>query len=87
MGFSLSQNYPNPFNPATNIKFEIPKTGFVSLKIFDMIGNEISSLVSESKPPGSYDVSWDASNFPSGVYFYELRAGEFTERKKMVLVK
>lgn len=87
VGFALTQNYPNPFNPATNIKFEIPKTGFVSLKIFDMIGNEISSLVSESKPPGSYDVSWDASNFPSGVYFYELRAGEFTERKKMVLVK
>lgn len=87
VGFSLSQNHPNPFNPATNINFEISKPGYVSLKIFDVIGNEIKSLVSETKSPGSYNVSWDASSFPSGVYFYELRAGEFTERKKMVLVK
>ena len=86
-GFFLSQNYPNPFNPATIIQYEIPKSGYVTLKVYDAIGNEISALVSETKSAGSYKVSWDASNYPSGVYFYELRAGEFTERKKMVLVK
>jgi glucose/arabinose dehydrogenase len=86
-GFHLSQNYPNPFNPVTDIKFEIHKSGYVTIKIFDVAGSELSSLVNETRSPGSYNVTWDASNFPSGVYFYELRAGEYSERKKMVLVK
>ncbi len=85
--FSLSQNYPNPFNPITNIKYEIPKSGFVTLKICNVLGIEISTLVNETRQQGSHEVTWDASDFPSGVYFYELSAGEFTERKKMVLVK
>ncbi len=87
LGYSLSQNYPNPFNPLTNIKYEMPKTEFVTLKIFNALGMEINTLVNETKQQGSYEVTWDASNFPSGVYFYELSIGEFTERKKMVLVK
>ncbi|MBE2217407.1 MAG: PQQ-dependent sugar dehydrogenase [Ignavibacteria bacterium] len=87
VSFHLSQNYPNPFNPATNIQYEIPKSGYVSLKVYDAVGNEVSKLAGETKSPGSYEVTWDASNFPSGVYFCELRAGEYSERKKMVLVK
>jgi glucose/arabinose dehydrogenase len=85
--FSLSQNYPNPFNPVTGIKYEIPREGFVSLKIYNVLGIEIAALVNESKQPGNYEVSWDASNFPSGVYFYELSVGDFKKRKKMVLIK
>jgi glucose/arabinose dehydrogenase len=87
VGYKLEQNYPNPFNPVTSIKYEIQKSGFVSLKIFDVLGVEVTSLIYENKQQGSYEVSWDASNFPSGVYFYELNAGNFKERKKMVLIK
>ncbi|NOS83686.1 MAG: T9SS type A sorting domain-containing protein [Ignavibacteria bacterium] len=95
VGYKLEQNYPNPFNPVTSIKYEIPKTGFVTLKIFNALGMELTALVNETKQQGSYEVSWDASNFSSGVYFYELSArqnagsstGEFTERRKMVLIK
>ena len=93
--FSLSQNYPNPFNPVTNIKFEIPKTGFVKITVYDLLGREVTSLVNEQMQPGSYSVDWDASNFPSGVYFYRLEAGDpstgsgrsFVESRKMVLIK
>jgi glucose/arabinose dehydrogenase len=87
VGFSLSQNYPNPFNPTTSIKYEIPKNEFVILKIFNVLGIEVATLLNETKQQGSYGVSWDAANFPSGVYFYELQAGDFKERKKMVLIK
>ena len=87
VGYYLSQNYPNPFNPVTSIKYEIPISSLVTLKIYNALGMELTTLVNETKQQGSYEVTWDASNFPSGVYFYELTAGEFTERKKMVLVK
>ena len=87
VGYSLSQNYPNPFNPVTSIIYEIPNSSLVTLKIFNALGMEVTTLVNETKQQGSYEVTWDATNFPSGVYFYELTAGEFTERKKMVLVK
>ena len=87
IGFSLSQNYPNPFNPATNIKFEVPKSGWVTMRIFNSLGIEVSTLLNETRQQGIHEVFWDASNFPSGVYFYELRAGEYSERKKMVLIK
>ncbi len=87
VGYSVSQNYPNPFNPVTSIRYEIPKEGIVSLKIYNVLGSEVSTLVNETKQQGSYEVTWDAANYPSGVYFYELSADEFTERKKMVLVK
>jgi hypothetical protein len=87
VSFELFQNYPNPFNPITSIKYEIPRSGFVSLKIFDVLGNEIASLVNETKQQGSYEVSWDASSQPTGVYFYELQSSTYRERRKMVLIK
>jgi type IX secretion system substrate protein len=85
--FSLSQNYPNPFNPITRVKFALPKTSFVKLAIYDMLGTEVTTLVNESLKPGTYEVDWNASNYPSGVYYYKLVADEFVETKKMVLIK
>lgn len=85
--FSLSQNYPNPFNPVTNIKFDIPKSGFVEITIYDLLGREVTKLVNQQMQAGSYNVDWDASNYPSGVYFYELVAGSYADTKKMVLIK
>jgi len=90
--YSLSQNYPNPFNPSTKIKFDIPSVGnaymrSVQIKIYDILGREVTSLVNEQLKPGYYEISFDASNYPSGVYFYKLQAGEFSESKKMVLIK
>ncbi len=91
--FSLLQNYPNPFNPATNIKFQIPKIGFVKLTIFDALGKEVQTLVNEQLSPGTFEADFDGSNLPSGVYYYKLvvgdntNNGDFTETKKMVLIK
>ncbi len=85
--FSLSQNYPNPFNPKTKIEFAIPNAGFTQLKIYDALGREIATLVNEELKRGTYEVDWDASNFPSGVYFYKLIAGDYSETKKMMLIK
>ncbi|HMQ77968.1 MAG TPA: T9SS type A sorting domain-containing protein [Ignavibacteria bacterium] len=84
---SLSQNYPNPFNPATNIKFSVPKAGFVKLIVFDMLGREVETLVNENLNAGTYNVDWKAANYSSGVYFYRLHSGEFSDIKKMVLIK
>jgi hypothetical protein len=91
-GFSLEQNYPNPFNPSTKIKFSIPQnpvSGFtnVTLKIYDMLGNEIAVLVNESKPSGIYEISFDASVLSSGIYFYKLQAGAMSEIRKMTLLR
>ncbi|MBS1516472.1 MAG: T9SS type A sorting domain-containing protein [Bacteroidetes bacterium] len=86
-GFSLSQNYPNPFNPSTTINFDIPEDGKVSLKMYDMSGKEVSTLVNEIKTAGYYSVSFNASNLSSGIYFYELNSGNFNSVKKMMLVK
>jgi len=85
--YVLNQNYPNPFNPSTNIKWQLPETGFVTLKIYDVLGNEVATLVKEEKSVGSYEVEFNASNLPSGIYFYRLQAGSFVETKKMVLMK
>jgi photosystem II stability/assembly factor-like uncharacterized protein len=86
-GYSLEQNYPNPFNPITNIKFNISKSDFVSLKVYDLLGKEISSLVNESLKPGTYQVQFDAKNLSSGIYFYCLKTKSFTETKRMILLK
>ncbi len=86
-GYKLSQNYPNPFNPATTIKFSIPSSEFVSLAIYDMSGKEVDKLINESKRAGSYEVSFNAAALSSGVYFYKLNAGSFSEVKKMTLIK
>jgi Secretion system C-terminal sorting domain len=85
--FSLEQNYPNPFNPTTNIGFRIADRGFVSLKVFDVLGNEIATLVNEEKSAGRYEIEFNASSLPSGIYFYKLTAGSFIETKKMLLLK
>ncbi|MDH3268392.1 MAG: T9SS type A sorting domain-containing protein [Ignavibacteria bacterium] len=85
--YSLSQNYPNPFNPSTKISWQSPVSSWQTLKIYDVLGNEVATLVDEYKPAGNYKVEWDASNYSSGVYFYQLIAGDFVETKKMVLMK
>jgi photosystem II stability/assembly factor-like uncharacterized protein len=85
--FELSQNYPNPFNPTTTISYEIAKETNVSLKVYDVIGNEIATLVNEAKPAGTYQVVFDASNLSNGVYLYKIQAGNFTATKKLILMK
>ena len=85
--YYLSQNFPNPFNPVTNIKFDIPKSMLVKISVYDILGKEISILANEEMNAGSYSVDWDASNYPSGVYFYKITARDYSESKKMVLVK
>jgi hypothetical protein len=83
----LIQNYPNPFNPTTNFQFSIAHAGFVSLKVFDLLGREVATLVSEDLPAGNHVHQWNASAIPSGVYFYRLQSGLFVETKKFVLQK
>ncbi len=85
--YSLSQNYPNPFNPQTNIRFSLSQPGNVKLIIFDITGRELEIVVNEKLSAGSYNYDWNAANYPSGVYFYKLQAGNFVETKKMILVK
>jgi hypothetical protein len=85
--FALLQNYPNPFNPTTKIKFDLPKQGFVSLKVYDVLGKEVASLVNGVKNAGSYIVEFSGANLSSGIYYYRITAGEFTQVKKMVLIK
>ena len=85
--FKLHQNFPNPFNPVTNIKFDLSKNGFVTLKVFNILGKEMTTLVNEKLSAGSYETEWDGSNYPSGVYFYRLVTDDFKQIKKMILVK
>jgi hypothetical protein len=100
--FELYQNYPNPFNPITKLRFAIgtplnppfakggterSSGGLVKLVIFDILGKEVAILINESLPPGTYEIEWNASNYPSGVYFYKLSVGDFNQTRKMILVK
>jgi hypothetical protein len=85
--FNLEQNYPNPFNPSTSIKFSVPTSEFVTLKVYDILGNEVATLVNEQKAVGSYEVRFDAGNLASGMYIYTLKAGNFTQTKKLMLMK
>ena len=85
--FSLSQNYPNPFNPTTNIKYSITKSGFVTLKVYNLLGQEVATLVNQNQRPGNYVVDFDASKLASGVYMYSIQAGNFNLTKKMILLK
>jgi probable HAF family extracellular repeat protein len=85
--FVLDQNYPNPFNPSTTINFSVPSSEFVTLKVFDVLGNEAATLVNEEKLAGSYEVDFDASQLSSGIYFYKLQAGSLIETKKMMLIR
>jgi hypothetical protein len=86
-GYNLLQNYPNPFNPSTTIRYEIPERSFVTLKVFDILGNEISVLVDEMKEAGSYEIKFDGRALSSGIYFYTLTSGNFTSTKKLILLK
>ncbi len=85
--FSLEQNYPNPFNPSTSIQYQVSSISNVSLKVYDVLGNEVATLVNEEKPAGNYEVEFNASQLTSGIYFYKLQAGSFVETKKMILLK
>jgi len=85
--FSLDQNFPNPFNPSTKIRFQIQEYGFVNLVVYDMLGNKVSTLVSQNKPAGSYEMDFNAGNLPSGIYMYILTVGNYTDSKKMILLK
>ena len=85
--YLLFQNFPNPFNPLTKIKYSIPQSSNVRIKVFDILGNEIETLVNEEKSTGTYELTWYAEQLPSGVYFYRLQAGNFVETKKMILLK
>lgn len=85
--FALMQNYPNPFNPATTLSYSIPRTSYVELKVYDMLGREAASLVNKEQSAGEYKVQFHASNLPSGVYIYSIKAGEFRDSKKLMLVK
>jgi hypothetical protein len=85
--YALKQNYPNPFNPSTKIKYQIPKLSFATLKVYDVLGSEILTIVNEEKPAGSYEILFNAMNLSSGIYFYQLKAESYIETKKMVLLR
>jgi photosystem II stability/assembly factor-like uncharacterized protein len=85
--YTLFQNYPNPFNPATTIEFQISEPGLVTIKVYDILGREIKTLINEDKFPGKYKTEFSGSNLPSGIYFYEIRSKDFLSRKKMTMVK
>ncbi len=85
--FLLAQNYPNPFNPSTSILYDIGQRSFVTLKVYDVLGREVATVVNARKPAGEYTVEWNAANLPSGVYFYRLVAGDFVETRKMILMR
>ena len=85
--FSLEQNYPNPFNPVTHLEFRISDLGFVTLKIYNILGKEIETLVTENKSAGTYSEEWNASDYPGGIYFYELKVNDYSEARKMLLLK
>jgi hypothetical protein len=85
--YALYQNYPNPFNPVTTIKFDLPKSSLVVIKLFDILGKELETTINQEFPAGSYDIRLNAMNLASGVYFYKIEAGTFTDRKKMIVLK
>jgi hypothetical protein len=85
--FSLAQNYPNPFNPTTTIAFALPEAAYVTLAVYNILGEEVAVVLSEDHQPGTYEATWDASESPSGVYLYRLTAGDFVETRRMVLMR
>jgi hypothetical protein len=84
---ALSQNYPNPFNPSTTIEFALPQSGYVTLKVYNVLGEEVVTLIAGDHAAGTFNATWDAAEMPSGVYFYRLTAGSYVETRKMILVR
>jgi len=87
LNFILNQNYPNPFNPSTNIQYAIGSRQFVTIEVYDLLGREVATLVNEEKPAGNYEVKFNGSTFPGGIYFYQLKAGKFIQTRKMVMLR
>jgi flagellar hook assembly protein FlgD len=87
VGFFLNQNYPNPFNPSTTIEFTLPKSEYVELKIYNILGKEVSTLVSMKLNPGNHTYTFDGKNLATGIYYYQLVAGDYREVKKMILLR
>ena len=85
--YQLMQNYPNPFNPSTVIRYGLPRDGFVTLKVYDILGRKVATLVNEYEAAGSYNVTFNASNLASGIYIYQLKSGDFVANKKLILMK
>jgi hypothetical protein len=85
--YSLSQNYPNPFNPSTTINYSLPKSGNVKITVYNAIGSKVATIVNEYKPAGNYSVQFNGSNLASGIYLYRLESGNFSDTKKLVLLK
>ena len=85
--YALEQNYPNPFNPTTTIGYSIPEDNFVTIKLYDVLGNEVITLVNDQKKAGKYEMLYNASNISSGVYYYQINSGSFTETRKLMLMK
>ncbi len=85
--FLLEQNYPNPFNPTTNIKYSVPADGFVNIAVFNVLGEKVANLVNSLQKAGSYEVTFDATNFASGMYIYRMESGDFVSVKKMMILK
>jgi hypothetical protein len=85
--YQLFDNYPNPFNPSTKITYSIKEEGLVTLKVYDILGKEIATLVDENKPAGNYEAEFNASQLPSGMYIYKIQSGQFSDVKKMLLTK
>jgi hypothetical protein len=85
--FALRQNYPNPFNPSTNIEYDLPEATFVRLSVYNLIGQEVATLVNDQQQAGAYEVRFNALNLPSGTYFYRLQAGDYVDVKKMTFVR
>ncbi len=85
--YNLEQNYPNPFNPVTNIRFQIPETRFVTLKVYNVLGQEVATLVNDLLQRGDHRAEFNARNLPSGMYLYRLHAGEFTDAKRLITLK
>jgi hypothetical protein len=85
--YTLSQNYPNPFNPTTTINFSVPKSEYVKIKVYDILGRDVVTLVNENKPVGNYKVEFNAGKLTSGVYFYRMESGSYSQTKKLLLLK